>query len=65
MYFDKNSLRFNALQNDFAMVKLCRYIFAKITVSGDGSWKARGHSSQIDITSVIGAETGKVLDIKH
>lgn len=37
---------------------------AKITVSGDGSWKTRGHSSQIGIVSVIGAETGKVIDIE-
>ncbi|GFW99405.1 uncharacterized protein TNCV_3007071 [Trichonephila clavipes] len=33
-----------------------------LTVSGDGSWKTRGHSSLIGVCTVIGAETGKVLD---
>ncbi|GFV91034.1 uncharacterized protein TNCV_1249161 [Trichonephila clavipes] len=35
-----------------------------LTVSGDGTWKTRGHSSLIGICTVcvIGAETGKVLD---
>ncbi|GFW14803.1 uncharacterized protein TNCV_1562661 [Trichonephila clavipes] len=33
-----------------------------LTVSGDGTWKTRGHSSLIVICTVIGAETGKVLD---
>lgn len=33
-----------------------------ITVSGDGTWKTRGHSSQIGVCVVIGALTGKVID---
>ncbi|GFY19107.1 uncharacterized protein TNCV_3877951 [Trichonephila clavipes] len=33
-----------------------------LTVSGDGTWKTRGHSSLIGVCTVIGAETGKVLD---
>ncbi|GFT98059.1 uncharacterized protein TNCV_3362661 [Trichonephila clavipes] len=33
-----------------------------LTVSGDGNWKTRGHSSLIGVCTVIGAETGKVLD---
>ncbi|GFW20820.1 uncharacterized protein TNCV_1050411 [Trichonephila clavipes] len=32
-----------------------------LTVSGDGTWKTRGHSSLIGVCTVIGAETGKVL----
>lgn len=36
----------------------------EITVSGDGSWKTRGHMSRYGIVSVIGAESGKVVDIK-
>ncbi|GFW64170.1 uncharacterized protein TNCV_708751 [Trichonephila clavipes] len=32
------------------------------TLSGDGTWKMRRHSSLIGICTVIGAETGKVLD---
>ncbi|GFU62204.1 uncharacterized protein TNCV_2474351 [Trichonephila clavipes] len=32
-----------------------------LTVSGDGTWKTRGHSSLIGVCTVIGAETG-VLD---
>ncbi|GFY74464.1 hypothetical protein TNIN_175441 [Trichonephila inaurata madagascariensis] len=31
-----------------------------LTVSGDGAWKTRGHSSLIGVCTVIGAETGKV-----
>ncbi|GFU26918.1 uncharacterized protein TNCV_1914261 [Trichonephila clavipes] len=34
----------------------------RLTVSGDGTWKTRGHSSLIGVCTVIGAETGKVLD---
>ncbi|KFM57795.1 hypothetical protein X975_00431, partial [Stegodyphus mimosarum] len=37
---------------------------SQLTISGDGSWKTRGHSSKIGITSVIGIETGKVLDLE-
>lgn len=37
---------------------------SQLTVSGDGSWKTRGHSSKIGIVTVIGVETGKVLDIE-
>ncbi|GFS82411.1 uncharacterized protein TNCV_1212931 [Trichonephila clavipes] len=33
-----------------------------LTVSGDGTWKTRGHSSLIGVCTVIGAETCKVLD---
>ncbi|GFW14521.1 uncharacterized protein TNCV_2358451 [Trichonephila clavipes] len=32
-----------------------------LTVSGDGTWKTRGHSSLIGVCTVIGAETGTVL----
>ncbi|GFW05724.1 hypothetical protein TNCV_3407901 [Trichonephila clavipes] len=33
-----------------------------LTISGDGTWKMRGHSSLIGVCTVIGAETGKVSD---
>ncbi|GFX91027.1 uncharacterized protein TNCV_3807431, partial [Trichonephila clavipes] len=33
-----------------------------LTVSGDSTWKTRGHSSLIGVCTVLGAETGKVLD---
>ncbi|GBN83196.1 hypothetical protein AVEN_112635-1 [Araneus ventricosus] len=29
-----------------------------ITVSGDGTWKTRSHTSQIGVCTVIGADTG-------
>lgn len=35
----------------------------KLTVSGDGTWKKRGHSSLYGVSSIIGWETGKVLDV--
>lgn len=35
-----------------------------ITVSGDGTWKTRGYTSQIGVCTVIGAETGKVIDVE-
>lgn len=35
-----------------------------LAVSGDGSWKTRGHSSKVGIVSLIGAENRKVLDIE-
>ncbi|GBM86397.1 hypothetical protein AVEN_101965-1, partial [Araneus ventricosus] len=34
-----------------------------IMVSGDGTWKTRGHSSLVGVCTVIGAESGKVIDI--
>lgn len=34
-----------------------------ITISGDGTWKTRGHSSLVGVTSAIGVESGKVIDI--
>lgn len=36
----------------------------EICVSGDGTWKTRGHTSRIGVCSLIGDETGKVLDIE-
>lgn len=33
-----------------------------ITVSGDGTWKTRGHSSRFGVSTIIGGETGKALD---
>ncbi|GFY62574.1 uncharacterized protein TNIN_323281 [Trichonephila inaurata madagascariensis] len=33
-----------------------------LMVSGDGTWKTRGHSSSIGVCTVIKAKTGKVLD---
>ncbi|GBM19685.1 hypothetical protein AVEN_199854-1 [Araneus ventricosus] len=35
-----------------------------ITVSGDGTWKTRGHTSQIGVCTIIGADTGKVMDVE-
>jgi hypothetical protein len=34
----------------------------ELTVSGDGTWKTRGHSSRFGVTTLIGGETGKVVD---
>ncbi|KFM60244.1 hypothetical protein X975_12781, partial [Stegodyphus mimosarum] len=33
-----------------------------LTVSEDGTWKTRGYSSRFGVTSIIGSETGKVID---
>lgn len=35
-----------------------------ITVSGDGTWKSRGFSSKIGVCTLIGAESGKVIDVE-
>lgn len=35
-----------------------------IIVSGDGSWKTRGHTSRVGLCAVIGDKSGKVLDIE-
>ncbi|GBM93430.1 hypothetical protein AVEN_268470-1 [Araneus ventricosus] len=35
-----------------------------ITVSGDGTWKTRGHTSQIGVCTVIDADTRKVIDVE-
>jgi hypothetical protein len=34
----------------------------ELTVSGDGTWKTRGHSFRFGVTTLIGGETGKVVD---
>ena len=34
-----------------------------ITVSGDGSWQKRGFSSLYDLVSLIGWNTGKIIDV--
>lgn len=36
----------------------------EICVSGDGTWKTRGHTSRIGVCSLIGDLTGKVLDVE-
>ncbi|GFU04750.1 uncharacterized protein TNCV_4377761 [Trichonephila clavipes] len=36
----------------------------RLMVSGDSTWKTRGHLSLIGVCTVIGAETGKVLDME-
>ncbi|GFW32861.1 uncharacterized protein TNCV_1774292 [Trichonephila clavipes] len=35
----------------------------EISVSGDGTWKTRGHTSRIGVCSVIGDVIGKVIDV--
>ncbi|GFT38416.1 uncharacterized protein TNCV_1178511 [Trichonephila clavipes] len=35
----------------------------EICVSGDGTWKTRGHTSRIGVCSVIGDVTGKGIDV--
>lgn len=35
-----------------------------ICISGDGTWKTRGHTSRIGVCSVIGDVTGKVIDVE-
>lgn len=35
-----------------------------IDISGDGTWKTRGHTSRIGVCTVIGDKTGKVIDIE-
>ncbi|GFW21329.1 uncharacterized protein TNCV_1531541 [Trichonephila clavipes] len=35
----------------------------EICVSGDGTWKTRGHTSRIGVCNIIGDVTGKVIDI--
>ncbi|GFS60081.1 uncharacterized protein TNCV_2833001 [Trichonephila clavipes] len=36
----------------------------EICVSGDGTWKTRGHTSCIGVCSIIGDITGKVIDVE-
>ncbi|GFT63808.1 uncharacterized protein TNCV_1713781 [Trichonephila clavipes] len=36
----------------------------EICVSGGGTWKTRGHTSRIDVCSIIGDITGKVIDVE-
>ena len=35
-----------------------------ITVSGDGSWQKRGHSSLNDVVTLVASDTGKYVDYR-
>ena len=35
---------------------------ADIIISGDGTWKTRGHTSRVGICTIIGDKTGKIID---
>jgi hypothetical protein len=35
-----------------------------VRISGDGTWKTRGHTSKVGVCSVIGSESGKVIDVE-
>ncbi|GFV42610.1 uncharacterized protein TNCV_1924321 [Trichonephila clavipes] len=35
-----------------------------VVVSGDGTWKTRGHTSLIGVCALIGADCGKVFDME-
>ena len=35
-----------------------------ITVSGDGSWQKRGHSSLNDVVTLVASDTGKCVDYR-
>ncbi|GFX24328.1 uncharacterized protein TNCV_421291 [Trichonephila clavipes] len=35
-----------------------------VVVNGDGTWKTRGHTSLIEVCTLIGADCGKVLDME-
>ena len=37
-------------------------MIAKVSVTVDGTWQKRGHSSKIGIVFVISVRTGEVLD---
>ncbi|GFW42801.1 hypothetical protein TNCV_473911 [Trichonephila clavipes] len=39
-------------------------VCVEFQVSGDGTWKTRGHTSLIGVCSLIGADCGKVLDME-
>ncbi|GFV47124.1 uncharacterized protein TNCV_1630681 [Trichonephila clavipes] len=39
-------------------------VSAEFQVSGDGTWKTRGHTSLIGVCALIGADCGKVLDME-
>lgn len=38
--------------------------FRGLTVSGDGTWKKRGFSSLLGVTTLIGWRTGKIIDLQ-
>lgn len=37
---------------------------SNVCVSGDGTWKTRGHTSKVGVCSIIGSESGKVIDVE-
>lgn len=39
-------------------------VSSDITVSGDGTWRKRGYSSLHGVCTIIGAESGKVIDLE-
>ena len=47
-----------------AQEKVLSQGFSGLTVSGDGTWKRRGFSSLLGVSSLIGWKTGKVVDLE-
>ncbi|GFV29050.1 hypothetical protein TNCV_4904231 [Trichonephila clavipes] len=39
-------------------------VCVEFQVSGDGTWRTRGHTSLIGVCALIGADCGKVLDME-
>lgn len=59
---------YNVAQNSMKNAALAESVASngsvELTVSGDGSWKTRGHSSLTGVCSLIGSETGQVIDVE-
>ncbi|GFW57085.1 uncharacterized protein TNCV_1116131 [Trichonephila clavipes] len=53
-----------ALMNKVAKEEIAASETNEICVSGDGTWKTRGHTSRIGVCSIIGDVTGKVIDVE-
>lgn len=47
-----------------ASEKILKKSSKSISVSGDGTWKTRGHSSLVGVCTVVGAESGKAIDVE-
>ncbi|GFS79842.1 uncharacterized protein TNCV_750271 [Trichonephila clavipes] len=53
-----------SMKNAAAEEKIIYGTVNSLVVSGDGTWKTRGHTSLIGVCALIGADCGKVLDME-
>ena len=59
-----NEFRFSEAEREIDLDVSCDDRISDITVSGDGSWQKRGHSSLNGVVTIIASDSAKCLDYR-